>query len=376
MRRRTEGVAGGPDRLVRLLGVLDLRGVDARGVGEVLRAVELACLRPGRCDRRLRQRRGVGAHVGDVAVLVEPLGDRHRPRGAEAELAAGLLLQRRRTERRVGPAGVRLRLDRAHHEVGVAQRVGECLRPRLGQVDDLAGVLQLAVRTEVAASRHPGLVDRVQLGGEHPLVVLLAGVEGPLEIPVRRDPELHPLALTVDDEPGRDGLHPAGREPGHHLAPEDRADLVAVEPVEDPSRLLGLDQVHVDLSRVLHRGADRARGDLVEDHPADRHLGLELVEEVPGDRLALAVLVSGEEELVGFLEQALELGHVRLLVARDDVDRLEVVVDVDPQACPRLALELRRDVRRALRQVADVPDGGLHDEVRPEVPRDGAGLGR
>ena len=376
MGRRTERVAGGPDRLVRLLRVLHLRGVDARGVGEVLRTVELASLRPGCRDRRLRQRRGVRAHVGDVAVLVEPLGDRHRPRGAEAELATGLLLQRRRTERRIGPAGVRLRLDRAHHEVGVAQGVGERLRPRLGQVDDLGGVLQLAVRTEVAASRHPGLVDRVQLGGEHPLVVLLAGVEGALEIPVRRDPEPHPLTLTVDHESGCDGLHPTGGETGHHLAPEDRADLVAVEAVEDAARLLGLDQVHVDLAGALHCGVDRARGDLVEHHPADRHLGVELVEEVPGDRLALTVLVSGEEELVGFLEQALELGHVRLLVARDDVHRLEAVVDVDAQACPGLALQLRGDVRRALWEVTDVADGGLHDEVRPEVTRDGAGLGR
>ena len=32
-------------------------------------------------------------------------------------------------------------------------------------------------------------------------------------------------------------------------------------------------------------------------------LGLELVEEVPGDGLALAVLIGGEEELVGVLEQ-------------------------------------------------------------------------
>ena len=68
------------------------------------------------------------------------------------------------------------------------------------------------------------------------------------------------------------------------------------------------------LARVLHGGVDRLRGDLVEDHPVHRHLRLQLVEQVPGDRLALAVLVGGEVELVGLLEQPLELGHVRLLV--------------------------------------------------------------
>ena len=127
--RRTERVAGRSDRLVRLLGVLDLGGVDAGGVGDVLRAVEVACLAPRRGDRRLRERRGVGAHVGDEAVLVEPLRHRHRGGGAEAELAAGLLLQGRRAEGRVGTAGVGPRLDRAHLEVGVVQRARPGPRP-------------------------------------------------------------------------------------------------------------------------------------------------------------------------------------------------------------------------------------------------------
>ena len=130
------------------------------------------------------------------------------------------------------------------------------------------------------------------------------------------------------------------------------------------------------LARVVDGGVDRLRGDLVEDHPVHRDLGLELVEQVPGDRLALAVLVGGEVELVGVLEQALELGDVRLLVAGHDVVGLEVVVDVDAEAAPRLALDLGRDVRGALRQVADVADGGLDDVAAAEVARDRAGLGR
>ena len=256
------------------------------------------------------------------------------------------------------------------------QRAGERLGPTLGQVDDLGVGLELAVLAEVGAAGHPGLVHRVQPGGEHPLLVLLAGVEGALEIPVRRDAELHPFALPVHHEPRRHGLHATGREPGHHLAPQHRADLVAVEAVEDASRLLRLDEVHVDLAGVLDRRVDRLRGDLVEDHPVHRHLGLELVEQVPRDGLALAVLVGGEVELVGVLEQALQLGHVRLLVAGHDVDGLEVVVDVDAEAGPGLALEAGRDVSSALRQVADVADGGLHDVSPAQVALDGAGLGR
>ena len=50
------------------------------------------------------------------------------------------------------------------------------------------------------------------------------------------------------------------------------------------------------------------RGDLVEDHPLHRHLGGEHLEQVPGDRLALAVFVSGEIELARVGEEALQLG--------------------------------------------------------------------
>ena len=56
--------------------------------------------RPGGGDGRLRKGGAVGAHVGDVAVLIEPLGSAHRLRRGEAELASGLLLQCRRHERR------------------------------------------------------------------------------------------------------------------------------------------------------------------------------------------------------------------------------------------------------------------------------------
>ena len=254
---RAERVAGGPDRLVRLLRVLHLRGVGARRVGDVLRAVQVACLAPRRRDRRLRQRRGVGAHVGDVAVLVEPLRHRHRRGGAEAELAAGLLLQRRGPERRVGPAACRAATRPSARRTSVSCRASASASARrLVEVDHaLAGgpLGQLAVGSEVAAAGDPGVVDRVQLGREHPLVVLLAGVEGGLEVPVRRDPEAHPLPLAVHDQPRGDRLHAAGGEARHHLAPQHRADLVAVEAVEDAARLLGLDEVHVDLARVRRR---------------------------------------------------------------------------------------------------------------------------
>ena len=127
--------------------------------------------------------------------------------------------------------------------------------------------------------------------------------------------------------------------------------------------------------RFCRGGADGRLGDLVEDHPADRHLGLERVEQVPGDGLALAVGVRGEQQLVDALERVAQLGDLALLLRRHDVERLELVVDVHAEPGPRLALVLGRDVRGAARQVADVADRRLDDVVLAQVRRDLLGLG-
>ena len=75
---RAERIAGRADRLVGLLGVLDLLRVLAGRVRQVLLTEAAADLRAGGPQRGLRQRRAVGPHVGDVPVLVEALRRLHR----------------------------------------------------------------------------------------------------------------------------------------------------------------------------------------------------------------------------------------------------------------------------------------------------------
>jgi len=108
----------------------------------------------------------------------------------------------------------------------------------------------------------------------------------------------------------------------------------------------------------------------VEHHAPNRDLGLEGLQQVPGDRLAFAVTVRGEVELVGLFERVLQLGNRGLLVRGHQVQRFEVVVDVDTEPGPRLALVLRRHIGSAPRQVADVPPGGLHHVAGPEERSD------
>src|SRR5262249_58382462 len=98
--------------------------------------------------------------------------------------------------------------------------------------------------------------------------------------------------------------------------------------------------------------------------------------DLPRDRLAFAVLVGGEVELAGVGERVLQLLDDVLLLLRDDVDRLELVLDVDAETTGVRALELLRYFARVARQVADVADARLHDVPRAEIARDGAGLRR
>ena len=376
--RRLELLAGRPDCLVRLLGVLDLARVRAGGVGQIVRPVQLAHLGSGRPDRGVRQRDRIRTHIGDVPRLVQILGDRHRPLRGVAQLPAGLLLQGRGAERRVRPAGIGLGLDAVD---GVA-RGPQLLRQRLGlrlvESDQLLAGLadHLAAGVEVASLRHTPLTDVAEPGREERRFGLLTGVEGGVDVPVGRAPERDPVPLPVDDQAGGDGLHPTGRQPWHDLLPQHRRDLVAVQPIEDPAGLLGVDQVLVEITRIGHRLGDRVRSDLVEDHPPGRHLGLQLLQQVPGDRLTLAVTVGGEQELVGLGEGVAERAQCRALVRVHHVQRLEAVVHVHTGAGPLLTLVLRRHLRRAGREVAHVTAAGLDDVAVAEKARDLGRLGR
>jgi hypothetical protein len=113
----------------------------------------------------------------------------------------------------------------------------------------------------------------------------------------------------------------------------------------------------------------------VEDHPLDGHLGLEHLAQMPRDRLAFAVFVGRQQELVGLGELLLQVGDDPLLVRVDDVERLEPVLDVDAELSVPRSL-LLRDVGGTVRQVADVAHARLDDEVAAEVAGDRARLGR
>ena len=149
------------------------------------------------------------------------------------------------------------------------------------------------------------------------------------QIPVARGHEGEALALPVDDEPRCSRLHATGGQPRTDLAPQHGRHLVAVQAIQDAARLLRVDERAVDVASVVPGVLDGFLRDLVEHHALHRNLRVQHLEQVPGDRLPLAVLISGEVELVGVLERAFQVGDGLALLLGDDVVGLETVLDID-----------------------------------------------
>ena len=170
--RQPEAVTGRADRLVRLLRVLDLAVIAARSVGHVVGAEELAGLGAGRIDGLLRQCRGVGTHIGDVATLVETLRDAHRALGIPTEASRGLLLESRGHERRVGTALAGLLDDRAHGVGRPGQGGGELEGSGLAQHQHVVLARQAALVGEVLARRQSAPLHLHQARAES------TGIEG------------------------------------------------------------------------------------------------------------------------------------------------------------------------------------------------------
>ena len=162
----------------------------------------------------------------------------------------------------------------------------------------------------VAVNRLDGMLGSVSLWS--------SASQGP---PFLRD-ERADLPFAIDDHAEGDGLDSSRRQTELDLQPEQRADLVTDQAVQDAAGLLGVDQLHVDFAGMLEGFLDRLLGDLVEDHAFGGFL--ELVPaggrlEVPRDGFALAVRVGGKEDVRSIGSGCLEILHQVSLVFHSEV---------------------------------------------------------
>ncbi len=143
--------------------------------------------------------------------------------------------------------------------------------------------------------RHAFLViDAPQLGAKGDRFIDLLCEQG-LDAPILDRDESFDLALAVDHQAQCRGLHPPRREALHaaDAPPQQRADRVTDQAIEDPPRLLRLDQRVVERTRMGKGARHGFRGDLVKGNAANgRALGQRAthhLQHVPGNGLPLAI---------------------------------------------------------------------------------------
>ena len=300
-------------------------------------------------ERLVRHARRIGTHISDKAdrallaqldAFVQLLRDLHRAARLVVELARGLLLEARGDERGRRTAADFLALDALYSE-----------RRFLDGRDDLAGLrlgqlVGLVVDAIVFVAVEPRLERRRILSRE-------ARVEGPVFFGA----ECLALALAIDDYPERDRLHAAGADAALDLVPQQRAELVSHQPIEHAARLVGVEQVAIELRRIGDRLFDRGGRDFMQQDAADLGLGLaEMLGDMPRDRLAFAVGVAGEIDVVLALGGGLDLAEDLLFALdRDEIGR-EIVLDIDAEL--------------ALGQIDDMADRGHDLVVATEIALD------
>ena len=183
--------------------------------------------------RVLGQPGGIRAHVGDEAggaliaqldALVQALGQTHGALGREAQLARRLLLQARGDEGRGRILAALLALDRGDPQ--------GCLRE---QSHDIAGLAFVGEHRLLAIQPHHPRSKRGRRAAFHlhrngPVLLRTKGLD---------------LSFAIHHQTHRHRLHPARRQAPPHLGPQDRANLIADQPVEHAPRLLRLEFVHV-----------------------------------------------------------------------------------------------------------------------------------
>jgi hypothetical protein len=97
---------------------------------------------------------------------------------------------------------------------------------------------------------------------------------------------------------------------------------------------------------------------------------------VPAYRLSLAIFVRRQEQLACVFQQPLELFYLGRLAVRNNVERVEILVDVHTQPGPALAAVFCGNLLGALGQIADVADAGLDRITAAKVFANGPRLGR
>jgi len=230
----------------------------------------------------------------------------------ESQLAHRFLLQRGGDERGSRIALALFLLDVADDELGLPCRAVAC---RCGQqafadtrrllvVGD--GELAHLLAVEFAQTRNEIAFFRDQVGFDSPVLTRY---------------ELLDFRLALADQAQRRTLDPARGQSALDLLPQQRRQIEADQIIERAPRLLRVDQLHRHLTRRFDRFLDGTLSDFMENDSiyvfSFQHVTfIEQLDEMPGNRLALAIEVGREIKGIGLLHGL-----------RDRIDMFRVAID-------------------------------------------------
>ena len=197
-------------------------------------------------------------------------------------------------------------------------------------------------------------------GGEGQLFHVIAGEVG-VQRPVLLRLEVLNFPVTVIHHPGSNGLHPARRQASLDFFPQQGAQLIAHQPVENAPGLLGVHQILVNVPGILNALTHHVFGDLVKGDPFGFLIRqIQKALEMPADSFSLPVRVGCEIHGVRRLGGLFQIGNNGFLAFDGLVDRLEVVVHIHAEI--------------AFLQVPEVAHAGLYLIVLAQIFPDGFGL--
>ena len=189
-----------------------------------------------------------------------------------------------------------------------------------------------------------------------------AGLQTGVQGPVLFGHKGHDGALPVAHQPQGHGLHPAGAQARFDLLPQEGADLVAHQAIQDAPGLLGIVAGPVELHGCGQGRLDGLGSQLQEQHPVEAVVFLpQNLGDVPGDGLAFPVRVRPQIDLRDVRGDFLQLLDDFGLSQDGDVFGGKIVFQVHPQL--------------VFRQVLDVSFAGDHLDVGAQVFLQGLGLG-
>ena len=299
-----------------LCALLGLEGTRCRR--KILLAVGVSDIISRRSLRLIGDTQAVGTHIGDQTDCAE-LGDFHafiellcrfhRAARLKAHSAGCLLLERRGDERRRGLSAGDALFHRFDDEISALERLENLVRILAGCELRLFAVhLCEMCRKDLARG------FRGQLCVDRPVFPRL---------------ECADLVFSVHNQTHRDRLHSACGKSAADFAPEERAELIADDAVENAARLLRIDKIKVDLVRMRHTCLHTGFGDLIElDAVVLFGIEPEQLRQMPRNRFTLAVRVRCEPDARAFLCARFQILDNILFALHFDIGRLKIVLDI------------------------------------------------